>query len=161
MTAASSRKGDRAEREIAGLLADLTGWPVRRRYREGVADDCGDLDGLPDCVAQVRHWADVLEAERTAIVDVERQRAEAGVPFAVALIRHRGGRWVAAMTPEMFAALLREATTPDATEEAPEVEVRVCPLGPPRTEGRVAYAWCSECERVRKSNVHCPMVDVS
>jgi hypothetical protein len=24
----------------------------------------------------------------------------------------------------------------------------------------VSYAWCAECQHVRKSNVHCPMIEV-
>jgi hypothetical protein len=39
-----------------------------------------------------------------------------------------------------------------------DVEIRVCPLGPPKASGPISYAWCSECQRVRKSNKHCPMV---
>lgn len=38
-------------------------------------------------------------------------------------------------------------------------EVRYCPLGPPRKiDGRVAYAFCTECQRVRKSTLDCPLV---
>ena len=112
MATSSQRKGDRAELEIAAYLADVTGWPVRRRLQEGRFDDCGDLEGLPDCCAQVRNWRNPLEAQRTALSVLERQRQAAGATFGVALIRHPGGTWVASMTPEMFVTLLREATTP-------------------------------------------------
>ena len=33
-----------------------------------------------------------------------------------------------------------------------------CPLGEPRKERPVMYAWCSECHHVRKSNKDCPMI---
>jgi hypothetical protein len=41
----------------------------------------------------------------------------------------------------------------------PEPEIRYCPLGPPTTGRRVSYAWCAECQRVRKSNKDCPMIE--
>lgn len=107
----SAAKGKRAERELVGLLADLTGWPVRRRLQEGRQDDAGDLEGLPDCCAQVKDWAEPLEAESQALRELPDQLAASGCTFGVAFIRHRGGRWVAAMTPDMFCALLREATS--------------------------------------------------
>ena len=110
MTSAARDKGNRAEREIASLLASLSGWNVRRRLQEGRADDSGDLEGLPDCCAQVRDYKDPLRAERDALLVLPTQQAIAGTTFAVAFIRHRGGRWVACMTPEMFVALLRGAT---------------------------------------------------
>src|SRR5262245_34870691 len=52
-----------------------------------------------------------------------------------------------------------------ADEPLSDSEVRVCPLGPPHevrrpgSRERVAYAWCSECQRVRKSTAHCPMIE--
>jgi Holliday junction resolvase len=108
----SAERGKRAERELVGLLRDLTGWPIRRRLQNGRSDDTGDLEGLPDTCAQVKDFVDVLRAEREALAELEHQRARAQVPFAVAFVRHRGGRWVAVMTPEQFCTLLREATGP-------------------------------------------------
>ena len=47
MTNPQKRKGDAAELEVARLVADLTGYPVRRKLGAGRADDTGDLDGIP------------------------------------------------------------------------------------------------------------------
>src|SRR5690606_27626946 len=55
-------KGDKAELEAARLLADLTGWPVRRKLGAGRADDTGDLDNVPDTTVQVKDYTDVLRA---------------------------------------------------------------------------------------------------
>jgi hypothetical protein len=104
----SKLKGDRAEREIIQILHDLTGWPIERAYGAGRSDDCGDLDGLPGVCAQVKDWADPMAAERAALLDVERQRVTARRKFGVAFIRHRGGRWVVAMTPATFCEMLKE-----------------------------------------------------
>lgn len=110
---AAKRKGDQAERELAHHLTDLTGWNVRRKLGAGRADDCGDLDGLPDTCAQVKSYSDPARALREALADLEVQRANAGTPFAVAFIRRPGGRWAAAMTVDQFVTLLREATAPE------------------------------------------------
>lgn len=42
----------------------------------------------------------------------------------------------------------------------PDVEVRICPMGPPQVARRpVMYAWCTECEHVRKNTRDCPMIE--
>lgn len=110
MTSPQARKGAHAEREIAALLTDLTGWPIRRRLQEGRADDTGDLEGIPDTVVQVKNYRDIARAIREGVNDATQQQAQAGTTFAAAAIRHSGGRWTIAMTPEQFATLLREAT---------------------------------------------------
>jgi ribosomal protein L19E len=112
VTSAQRDKGNRAEREVATLLAALTGWPVRRRLQEGRADDCGDLEGLPDCCAQVKNYVDPARAMREALADLPDQKERSGARYGVAFIRRPGGRFVAAMTVEDFVALLREATVP-------------------------------------------------
>jgi hypothetical protein len=103
-------KGDAAEREIATRIADLTGWPVRRKLGAGRADDTGDLDGIPDCTAQVKNFKDVTRGIREGVDGLERQRLNAGTTHAVAFIRRPGGRWIAVMTLEQWATLHREAT---------------------------------------------------
>lgn len=112
MTSPQKRKGDVAELEIARILHDLTGWPVRRKLGAGRTDDEGDLEGIPDTVVQVANWADVNRAIRQKPLDAEQQRANAGATFAVTLIRLRGGTWRAVLTPEQLCTLLREAITP-------------------------------------------------
>ena len=117
MTASQRAKGNAAEREIANLLADLTGWPVRRRLQEGRADDTGDLEGVPDTCLQVKNYADVLRAIRDGLPELRTQQARARCPFGVLLVRRprqpqNGSRWLAVMEPDQLAALLREATSP-------------------------------------------------
>lgn len=109
MSNPAKAKGDRAEREAAALLADLTGWPVRRKLGAGRLDDAGDLDGVPSCAVQVKSYADVTRATRVALDGLEAQRVAAGVPFAAAMIRRPGGSWFVAMSVEHFCTLLREA----------------------------------------------------
>lgn len=113
MTSRQRNKGNAAEREAAHLLADLTGWPIRRRLQEGRADDTGDLEGVPDTCVQVKNYADPLRAIREGLPELRAQQERAGCPFGALLVRRRGGRWVAVMELDQLAALLREATTPD------------------------------------------------
>lgn len=109
MTSASKQKGDAAEREIAALLADLTGYPVRRKLGAGRLDDVGDIDGIPDTVVQVANRTRALDAIRQKPIEVETQRANAGATFAASAIRLQGGVWRFVLTPEQFSTLLREA----------------------------------------------------
>lgn len=52
--------------------------------------------------------------------------------------------------------------TSEPLSDSAEVEVRYCPLGPPhKRDGKITYAWCPECERVRKSTLDCPLVKAS
>lgn len=109
----SKDKGDRYEREAAQLLADLTGWPVRRKLGAGRADDTGDLDGIPSTTCQVKGYpSDLIRAIRETLAELPAQQANAGTPFAAGLIRRPGGRWFAVLTLEQLAALIREATNP-------------------------------------------------
>lgn len=110
MTTSAKRKGDKAELEIARLIADLTSWPVRRKLGAGRSDDSGDLDGIPNTAAQVKNYADPARAIREALADLEEQRRNAGATFAVAFVRRRGGKWAAVMDLEHWATWAREAT---------------------------------------------------
>jgi len=112
VTSPQKRKGDAAELEVARILHDLTGWPVRRKLGAGRTDDEGDLEGIPDTVVQVANWADINRAIRQKPVEAEQQRPNAAATFAVTLIRLRGGMWRAVLTPEQLCTLLREAITP-------------------------------------------------
>jgi hypothetical protein len=107
----SKRKGDWSELEIAKILAALTGWPVRRKLGAGRMDDTGDLDGIPDTVAQVKNRpADVLRAVRETLDELPTQQANAGATFGVGFIRRPGGRWFAIQTLEQWATYARETT---------------------------------------------------
>jgi hypothetical protein len=71
MSGMQRSKGKVGEREIASIIADLTGWDVRRRVRQHDGDS--DLDGIPGWVAEVkRHKA----AGRGLIASWWRQAAE-------------------------------------------------------------------------------------
>jgi hypothetical protein len=105
----AKRKGDAAEREIATQLENLLGFNVRRKLGAGRADDTGDLDGLPDCTAQVKNFADVTRAIREGLAGLEAQQANANTTHGVVFVRRPGGRWIAVQTVEAWAALYREA----------------------------------------------------
>ncbi len=109
MTSPSKAKGDRAEREIAAILADQLGINIRRKLGAGRTDDEGDLDGLANVTVEVKSYKDVGRAVRDGLDDVQREQLNAGTPFGVAFIRRPGGRWIAVQTVEQWCALYREA----------------------------------------------------
>jgi len=111
VTHPSKRKGDKYELEAARLLADLTGWPVRRKLGAGRTDDCGDLDGIPDTCVQVKAYRDIQRAVREVLDELPAQQANAGATFGFGMVRRPGGRWFAVLTLEQVCALLREATS--------------------------------------------------
>lgn len=104
MTGSNKRKGDRAERGAAELLAALTGEPVRRLLGAGRTDDRGDLD-LPGWAVQVADWVDVARALRVKPLDADEQAQRAGLPYAAAMLRLRGGEYRVVLTPETFARI--------------------------------------------------------
>lgn len=113
MTTPAKRKGDTAELEAARLLADRTGWPVRRKLGAGRTDDTGDLTGIPDSVCQVKHYRDITRAINECLAELPAQQANAGAAYAFGLVRRPGGRWFAVLDLDNLCALLREATYPD------------------------------------------------
>lgn len=102
-------RGKRAEREVCALIEHHAGWPVRRRLA-GRADDCGDLEGLPNCCIQVKSYTDITRAVREALDELPTQMTAAETDFGAAFIRRPGGRYFVAMEPSMFLLLLSEAT---------------------------------------------------
>lgn len=124
------RKGAFAEREIAAILADLTGYHVERRLREGRIDDIGDLDGLPGCVAQVKWYVNVQRAVREGMPALIRQQEIADAPYGVLFVRRTGrverDRWVALMPIESFTTLLLDAVG-NAEEAVAHVEIVAVP----------------------------------
>jgi hypothetical protein len=108
MTNSPKRKGDAAERELAKHLSDLLGFTVRRKLGAGRQDDEGDLDGLPDCTAQVKNYSDVLRAIREGLPGVEQQQRNAGTTHAVLFVRRRGGQWIAIQTLTQWVDTYRE-----------------------------------------------------
>lgn len=108
MTGSAKRKGDLAELQIARMIVDELGWPVRRKLGAGRMDDVGDLDGIPDTVAQVANWADALRSIREKPIAAERQRINGQATYAVTFIRLHGGMWRAVMTIPQWAVYARE-----------------------------------------------------
>lgn len=106
MTSRQKRKGDAAEREVAAMLAALTGLPVRRKLGAGRFDDAGDLEGAGDWCLQVRAYADVLRATRGGLADLDRQQQHAGARYAALLVRRPGGRWAAVLDLPRLAGLI-------------------------------------------------------
>lgn len=111
MTSPQRRKGNNAEREIAGILTDLLGLKVRRRLQEGRSDDAGDLEGLPGVCAQVKSYSDVQRAIREALHDLPAQMEAAGATHGVGFIRRPGGQWLAVQSIEQWSAMYRETLT--------------------------------------------------
>lgn len=108
MTNPSKDKGDKAERELAKLLTDQLGIPMRRKLGAGRTDDTGDLDGLPGWTMECKNHRVIANAINEGLADSVREQANAGTPHGVAFIRRPGGRWFAAMTIEQWCAVARE-----------------------------------------------------
>lgn len=109
MTNPQKAKGDAAEREVAALLSDLLGLPVRRKLGAGRKDDIGDLDGIPDTVVQVVNRRDLWAALRLKPPACEQQQANAGATFGATAVRMVGGRWLFVLTPAQYATYVRES----------------------------------------------------
>lgn len=109
MVNAAKRKGDRAELEVAHLLADLLGLPVRRKLGAGRRDDTGDLDGIPDTVIQVAHYTDLARALREKVDACRDQQARAGATFGAVALKSRSHGWLFVLTADQFATYVREA----------------------------------------------------
>lgn len=105
----SKSKGDVAEREAAALIAELTGWPARRKLGAGRLDDVGDIDGVPSTVVQVVNRADITLALRLKVPACVEQQARDGATFGCVFVRRKGGGFYVAMTPEQWATYAREA----------------------------------------------------
>jgi hypothetical protein len=105
----SRRKGIAAEREVAALCSDLTGYTVKRRYNLGTHEDTGDLVGIPDTVIQVVAYQDVVRAISEKLPETLRQQQRAGATFGATFVRRRGGSFLVVLTPEQWATYVREA----------------------------------------------------
>lgn len=113
MTSSQKRKGDVNELQAAALLAELTGFPVRRKLGAGRLDDTGDLDGIPDVVVQVAAWKDTLRACWEKPLGAETQRQNAGAGYAATMVKLPRRGWRVVMTPEQFAAFVQATIEED------------------------------------------------
>ncbi|HRN76601.1 hypothetical protein [Ottowia sp.] len=149
MAMMSRRKGKTGEREIANLLADLTGCDVRRRVRQHDGDS--DLEGLTGwCVECKRHakasradiaawWRQaVAQAEATGALPVlffrvDRADWRAVWPLAVNLTEQRaamwtGYEWTAEGSIEAWCAVYREVDARVALSAEKPATARIHPL---------------------------------
>lgn len=109
MTNSAKDRGDRAEREVQGLLRDLLGVPARRKLGAGRLDDTGDIEGVNDTVIQVASYIDIARAIREKLPACVTQQARANATFGATFIRRPGGKYVVVLTPEQWATYVREA----------------------------------------------------
>ena len=108
MSHPSKRKGDAAERELAGLLAAELDIDVRRKLGAGRTDDEGDLDGLQNWTVEVKNVAKLSDALRDGVADSTREQYNACTTFGVAFVRVRGGAWYAVQSIPQWATVYRE-----------------------------------------------------
>jgi Holliday junction resolvase len=108
VTNPSKDRGDRAEREIAKLLAEHLGLDVRRQLGAGRTDDIGDLHGLPDCTCEVKSYRDVTRAIRDGLHDLAREQTNAGTRHGVVFVRRPGGHWIAVQPIDNWITMYRE-----------------------------------------------------
>ena len=108
MTSPSKQKGDKAELELARILADLLDLKVRRKLGAGRTDDEGDLEGIPGWTVECKNYADLATGINVGLKDLEREQANAGTTFGVCFVRRRGGRWIAVMDLPQIATVIRE-----------------------------------------------------
>jgi hypothetical protein len=129
MSAMQRSKGQAGEREIAALIANLTGWQVKRLVRQYDGDS--DLDGVPGWSIEVkRHaraqrgdiaawWAQAVEqADAAGLLPVlffrqDRDQWRAVWPLAVHLARQHSEQWSGYLwtvegSAEAWAAVARE-----------------------------------------------------
>ena len=111
MTNFAKDKGDKAEREIAEILSELTPFIVRRKLGAGRTNDAGgdtgDLEGIPDHACQVANWKDTAKAALRKPIDAYEQACNMDVPHSVTFVRFRGNRWRVVLTVEQWAEYLR------------------------------------------------------
>lgn len=114
MTNTNKRKGDWCELVVQKTLQRL-GFPWTEKTRAGYERDLGDLHLVPAraCIAQVKnvrtpHWSEWLE-------QMAEQKCNAGADVAFLVWKRAGigearaGEWLAVMTLEEMAMLLRRA----------------------------------------------------
>jgi hypothetical protein len=129
MSALSRTKGKAGEREAAALIAEHTGWQVKRRVRQHDGDS--DLEGVPGWSVEVKRHASATRSDIAAWWDqatrqagdklpvlfyrLDRGEWRAVWPIAVTLCTQRAEQWVGyAWTAEgsiaAWAAVAREVT---------------------------------------------------
>lgn len=98
----NKRKGDRAELDLAKLLTEMLNQPMRRALGAGRADDIGDIDGMPTCAIQVKHWRDITAAIREGITQLQQQQTNKHAADGVLFVKHNKHGWLAVTTLEQW-----------------------------------------------------------
>ena len=127
MSAMQRTKGQTGEREIAGIVRDLTGWNVRRRVRNHAGDS--DLEGVPDWSVEVkrhraatrgdvaRWWQQTIsqagELLPVLFYRLDRDTWRSVWPLAITLVQQRsdywpGYKWTADTAVAAWAAVARD-----------------------------------------------------
>ena len=91
MSGMQRRKGQSGERELAGIIRDLTGWDVRRRVRQHDGDS--DLEGVPGWAVEVKRHAKATPAVIDGWWDQAVRQATGSRPVLVYRLDRRD--WVA------------------------------------------------------------------
>ena len=91
MSATSRNKGAGGERELANLLAGLTGWDVRRRVRQHDGDS--DLEGVPGWSVEVKRHARAPRASIAAWYAQSVSQAQVGGLLPVLFYRENRQPW--------------------------------------------------------------------
>tara|TARA_R100000458_G_scaffold50964_1_gene51419 strand:+ start:267 stop:596 length:330 start_codon:yes stop_codon:yes gene_type:complete len=98
-------KGDKAEREVAKLLTELTGKTIRRKLGAGrtnaAGGDTGDIE-LDGWAIQVCDYKDKSTACLKKPREAEEQKENLGAKNAATFVRFRGGVYRVVMTPEQW-----------------------------------------------------------
>lgn len=139
MTNANKVKGDRAERAAREALRAL-GFPWCEKTRAGYERDLGDLHLGPGVIAQVKDWG---RPDWTLwLRGLHQQMANAAADHGFLLVKRRGigepraGEWLAVMTVEQMALLLRRAgygSDLPSDSESNEINTAVQPATPATT----------------------------
>jgi hypothetical protein len=87
----SSNKGETGEREIAALMAELTGFDVRRKVRQHHGDS--DLEGIPGWSVKVKRHAKATRATVRAWWDQTVTQSQSYGAIPVLLYRQDRDEW--------------------------------------------------------------------
>lgn len=87
----SRSKGQSGERELAALLASITGMDVRRRVRNHVGDD--DLDGIDGWSIECKRYKAITPALVASWWQQAQRQASAAGREPVLLYRADRGQW--------------------------------------------------------------------
>lgn len=97
---AARAKGQRAERQVAALIADLTGWTIKRRVRNHAGDS--DLEGVPNWSVEVKDRArPTLGDVRVWWAQTVEQAVRAG-QIPVLFYKRQAGEWRAVWPGEIY-----------------------------------------------------------